>query len=131
MASSLASRIKSIRRELDPDFLFIEPSEMVVTSEIRSAAAMGLRDVTYKIGPFNTLVDGPTFNFSWKERRTLLFGHINDADLVMVSRSDLLDSRRLEEIRKTLGEYRKGVLSLSIPLGLGVKEVAEMVENFS
>jgi len=92
---------------------------------------MGLRDVTYKIGPFITLVDGPTFNFSWEERRTLLHGQITDADLVVVSRSDLIDSRRLEEIKKTLNEYRKGVLGLSTPLGLGVKEVVEMVENFS
>jgi G3E family GTPase len=131
LAASLATRIKGIQREIDPDLLFIEPSEMVVTRELRNVSAMGLRDVTYEVGPFITLVDGPTFNFSWQERRALLLGQIADADLVVLSRSDLIDSSRLEEIGKTLNEYLNSVLGLSTPLGLGVKEVAEMVENFS
>ncbi len=125
----MATRIKGIRRALEPDFLFIEPSEMVVTGEIRNVLAMGLRDVTYEIGPYITLVDGPTFNFSWEERRALVLGQITDADLVAVSRADLIASGSLEEIGKILNEYRKGVLGLSTPLGLGVKEVVKMVEN--
>ena len=127
----MATRIKGIQREIDPDLLFIEPSEMVVTKELRNVSAMGLRDVTYEVGPFITLVDGPTFNFSWQERRALLLGQIADADLVVLSRSDLIDSGRLEEIGKTLNEHLKSVIGLSTPLGLGVKEVVEMVENFS
>lgn len=127
----MATRIKGIQREIDPDLLFIEPSEMVVTRELRNVSAMGLRDVTYEVGPFITLVDGPTFNFSWQERRALLLGQITDADLVVLSRSDLIDSSHLEEIGKTLNEYLNSVLGLSTPLGLGVKEVVEMVENFS
>lgn len=131
MAASLATRIKGIQRDIAPDLLFIEPSEMVVTRELRNVSAMGLRDVAYEVGPFITLVDGPTFNFSWQERRALLLGHIADADLVVLSRSDLINSRRLEEIIKTLNDFRNPISGLSTPLGLGVKEVVEMVENFS
>ncbi len=125
----MANRIKAFRRELDPDFLFIEPSELVVTQELRNASAMGLRDVKYEIGPFITLVDGPTFEFSWQERRALLLGQITEADLVMVSRADLIDSGRLDEIGGTLKEYSNGVFGLSTHLGLGVEEVVEMVEK--
>ena len=131
MAASLVTRIKSIKREIGPDLLFIEPSEMVVTRELRNVSAMGLRDVTYEVGPFITLLDGPTFNFSWQERRALLLGQIADADLVVVSRSDLLDSRSLEEIRKTLNEYHNWVPGLSTTVGLGIKKVVDMVENYS
>ena len=102
-----------------------------MTGELRNVSAMGLRDVAYEVGPFITLVDGPTFNFSWQERRALLLGQIADADLVTLSRSDLIDSSRMDEIIKTLNNYRNPISGLSTPLGLGVKEVVEMVENFS
>lgn len=130
MAASLATRIKAFRRELNPDILIIEPSEMVVTCELRNASAMGLRDVNYKIGPFIALVDGPTFEYLWQERRALLLGQITDADLVIISRVDLITSERLKEIAGNLKGYRNGVLGLSTRLGLGVEEVVEMIEKF-
>lgn len=126
----MAIRIKGFRRELDPDFLFIEPSEMVVTRELRNASAMGLRDIKYDIGPFITLVDGPSFDFSWQERRALLLGQIRDADLVVVSRTDLIKSERLAEIGGVLKGYCNGALGLSTHFGQGIKEVVEMVEKF-
>jgi len=104
---------------------------MVVTRELRNATSMGLRDVSYEIGPFVTLVDGPTFDFSWQERRALLLGQITDADLVLVSRTDLIESERLNEIGGTLKGYCNGVIGLSTHLGQGIEEVVEMVEQFS
>jgi G3E family GTPase len=127
----LATRIKGFRRELDPEFLFIEPSEMVVTRELRNASAMGLRDIKYDIGPFITLVDGPSFDFSWQERKALLLGQIKDADLVVVSRTDLINSERLAEIGGVLKVHCNGVLGLSTHFGQGIEEVVEMVEKFS
>jgi G3E family GTPase len=127
----LATRIKGFRRELDPDFLFIEPSEMVVTRELRNVSAMGLRDIKYDIGPFITLVDGPSFNFSWQERKALLLGQIRDADLVAVSRTDLIKSERLTEIGGVLKGYCNGALGLSTHFGQGIEEVVEIVEKFS
>ena len=127
----MATRIKGFRRELDPDFLFIEPSEMVVTRELRNVSAMGLRDVKYDIGPFITLVDGPSFNFSWQERKALLLGQIRDADLVAVSRTDLIKSERLTEIGGVLKGYCNGALGLSTYFGQGIEEVVEIVEKFS
>lgn len=125
LATNLVASIKEFRRSLNPDFLFIEPSEMVVTRELRNVSAMGLRDVSYEIGPFITLVDGPAFEFSWQERRALLLGQITNADLVAVSRADLLEPRRLEDIVSTLKGYCNGVLGLSARLGLGMDEVVE------
>jgi len=117
--------IKAFKRGLDPDFLFIEPYELVVTKEIRTAASMALRDVTYELGPFITLVDGPTFEFSWHERKRLILNHVVDADLVAISRTDLLETEQVQKIRNTLKDHvgNNHVLRLSISLNRGVKEV--------
>ena len=98
LATSLVARIKEIKRTVNPDYLFIEPSEMVLTQEMLDATRMGLRDVSYEIGPFITLIDGPAFTQVWEERRPLLLGQIHKADLVAISRADLVPRMNKEDI---------------------------------
>ena len=127
LAASLVDLKKELKRSHDPDFLFIEPSEMVVTQELRDVTAMGLRDIRYDIGPFITLVDGPLFEFLWSERRTLLLGQVKDADLVAVSRADSIDAGELNIIRQTLDRYSSNLIALSIRNGDGLAEVVNRV----
>ncbi len=127
LASSLVDLKKELKRSHDPDFLFIEPSEMVVTQELRDVTAMGLRDIRYEIGPFITLVDGPLFEFLWSERRTLLLGQVKDADLVAVSRADSIDAGELIKVRQELDRYCPNVITLSVRSGDGLAEVVKRV----
>jgi G3E family GTPase len=123
LASSLVDLIKRIKRNVDPDLLFIEPSEMVVTREIRDVAAMGLRDIRFDAGPFITLVDGPQFPFLWSERRALLLGQVKDADLVAVSRMDLIGTHELETIAGLLQDVCGHLIPLSVQNGRNMEEV--------
>ncbi len=123
LAASLVASIKDFRRNMTPDFLFIEPSELVVTSEIRNVTSMAHRDVAYDIGPFITLVAGPDFPTLWQERRPLLLGQLAGADLVAVSKSDLMDAGRVAEINHTLGPHCGYLIQLSARSGLGIEEV--------
>ena len=117
--------IKRIKRAHHPDWLIIEPSEMVVTKELRDVAAMGLRDTRYAVGPLIALVDGPDFDFIWEERHHLVQGKIDDADIVAVSRSDLVDGNKLEAILGTLNHRDTSVF----PFSIQSKRDAEMMFN--
>ena len=127
LASSLVALKKQLKRNLDPDLLFIEPSEMVVTRELRDVAAMGLRDIQYNTGPFITLVDGPQFEFLWSERQALLLGQVKDADLVAVSRVDLMDVSELETVKSLLKDYCRQILPLSAQNGTNLEEVVNLM----
>lgn len=126
-ATSLVTGIKKIRRNANPDFMFVEPSERVVTREMRNVIAMGRRDVSYEIGPFITLVDGPDFWPLWKERQPLLLGHMAGADLVALSRSDLIGAARVEEIVRIMKGYCNNILQLSARSGAGMEEVVKII----
>jgi G3E family GTPase len=128
LAASLVARIKEIKRTVDPDYLFIEPSEMVLTQEMLDATRMGMRDVSYEIGPFITLIDGPAFAQVWEERQPLLLGQIHKADLVAVSRADLLPPENFRKIIASLNGYREHVFPLSIRTGLGLEEVIHKID---
>lgn len=129
LATSLVSEIKKCRKDLDPDFLFIEPSELVVTREMRNVSSMGLRDVKYDTGPFITLVDGPAFEVSWEERRPLILGQVEGADAVAVSRSDLMDASRVLKIVKLLQGYTEKVFQISVIENTGLWEVMEILDS--
>ncbi len=128
LATSLVTEIKNFRRKVDPDFLFIEPSEIVLTREMRNVSSMGLRDVKYAVGPFITLVDGPAFEVAWEERRPLIIGQVEGADAVAVSRSDLVEPAQVQEIMGVLRDFTDNVLQLSVIENTGIGEVMELLD---
>ncbi|MCB2185679.1 MAG: hypothetical protein KQJ78_04635 [Deltaproteobacteria bacterium] len=117
------ARFKKVHQKYHPDVLFLEPSEMVLTKETRDVTAMGQRDIRYVNGPVVTLVDGPGFAFNWQERGPLLRGQIMGADLVAVSRADLLDEDELYAVEQELAELSEGIFRLSLPRQWGVPQI--------
>jgi G3E family GTPase len=126
MASSFTARLKLIRKINNLDYLFVEPSGMVLTHELRSVSAMGRRDVSYDIGGFITLIDGPGFDSTWRERKDLLIGQIKDADLVMLSRSDLLSETEMTGIKRVLSGHIEDLSILSTRKSVGVDQVFKL-----
>lgn len=109
----------------------IEPSEMVVTRELREVAAMGLRDVHYDVGPLVALVDGPNFEFMWNERRHLVKGQMDGADVVAISRTDRIDEARHHTIRRALGYKAETLYLFSSRNGIGVEKLWQCIEAFT
>ena len=122
--------IKKIKRRHDPEFLFVEPSEMVVTQELQNVTAMGHRDIRYQTGPLITLVDVPRFSFMWAERRQLIIGQINGADIVALSRCDKIEDLSLDEIRNELRSYRNEIDLLSVHDSSSLENILTAVPEF-
>ncbi|MBC8438234.1 MAG: hypothetical protein H8D87_00910 [Deltaproteobacteria bacterium] len=112
---------------MDPDYLFLEPSEMIVTRELRDVVNMGLRDLKYGIGPFITLIDGPSFSFHWEERPKLIQGQIQDADIVALSKTDRIDSIKIKQICDTLNLPEKNLLLLGQKNRSAITELAQEI----
>ncbi len=125
--ASFAILIKSFCRETKPDFLFIEPSSMVTTQELNAAAASGLRDCSYDIGPFITLVDGPEFEATWADRQKLLLAQIAGADLAAISRADMLEKPQRDRIREILKGNSEKIIELSTLQELGTEFIVDAI----
>jgi len=124
---SLAARLVALKKELkrnhNPNFLFIEPSEMIVTQELKNVMAMGRRDISYEVGPFITLINGPEFDSQWQERSFLMIGQMKDANLVALTHSDLMDEHSVHGLEQRLAAHASSLLPLSVPCNVGVDEV--------
>ena len=125
LAGSLTNMIKDIKRTVDPDYLFIEPFELVVTAEILTALAMGQRDVDYEVGPVFALIDAPEFDFLWRERKQTLLNYISGCHGVAITRVDLVDKQKLKTIRETLENetQRDYIFMVSVPDNKGIEKV--------
>ena len=121
------AKIKELYRAGQPDLLVLEPSEMVVSREIRDVAAMGQRDIRYQVGPLITLLDAETFDFNWQERQALLTGQMRGADLVLLSRSDLVEESKLERIAEVLSAQDIKASPLSTVANRGLYLVLETI----
>ena len=100
--------------------MFVEPSEMVVSAEMRHVCAMGRRDTAYEAGPLITLVDGPHFDFLWAERSQLIKGQVRGADVVAVGRADLIDAETEAMIRDSLDGVFPDIMLVSSMNGTGL-----------
>ena len=100
---------------------------MVVTRELKNVMAMGRRDISYEIGPLITLVNGPEFDSQWQDRSFLMIGQMKDADLVAITRSDLMDAHSIHELEQKLTTYANSLLPLSVPCDMGVNDVMAAV----
>lgn len=129
LAARLVTMIKQIKREHDPDILFIEPSEMVVTSEMRQVIAMAKRDIALDAGPLITLIDGPNFDALWNERRQLITGQITDADVIAVSRADRISNSDVKAIHAGLSPNGQNLCSISTQEDSGIKPIWDAISG--
>ena len=88
---------------------------------------MGLRDIQYDIGPFITLIDGPSFSFQWEERPKLLLGQMQDVDRIVLSRTDMIDSEQIEHIREILNITDNNLLMLSKKNRSSINELVQLI----
>lgn len=129
LAGSLTNLIKGIKRNIGPDYLFVEPFELVVTREILTALAMGTRDVRYEIGPVIALVNALEFDDNWRERRQTLVNHMTGSRAVAVTHADEVDDARLWSVMDVVKANvdHEAVFPLSVPHGRGVETLIELV----
>ena len=103
---------------------------MVVTQELQNVTAMGHRDIRYQTGPLITLVDVPRFSFMWAERKQLIIGQINGADIVALSRCDTIEDSSLDDIRNELHSYRNEIQLLSVHDSGSLENILTAVPEF-
>ncbi|MGO8878414.1 MAG: hypothetical protein ACLQMS_02740 [Desulfomonilaceae bacterium] len=101
---------------------------MVTTHELSVVSTVGLRDCDYEIGPFITLVDGPGFEFVWAERRELVLAQAAGSSLVALSRSDMLDTKGLNNIKNLLSLYSENLIELSSIKGIGIDTIMKLID---
>jgi G3E family GTPase len=110
----LAASIRTISEEIRPELLLIEPSGIAEASEVLKVLAAGTSAGMIRLGAVITIVDAETFlEYSEPEAFGPFFlDQMENADIVVVNKTDLVGEDELSAIEGRLGEICPGALVL-------------------
>jgi G3E family GTPase len=130
VAQTFANTVALLALDFKPDVLLVEPTGVAVPKQVKLVAAMGGRDTYVEVGPAIVLFDStrPEELMDDELMGLLVKTQLRDADIVVISKVDMVDRARIEECKEMIIEaipkLRKvRFVEVSAIEGTGVNEV--------
>jgi G3E family GTPase len=131
VASSFAKTVYGLYREFKPDHILVEPTGVAVPHQVKIAARMAGRDAKVSMGPAIVLFDAtrPAELMDMEMLGRLVVTQLEDADVVAVSKVDLVEQTAIEDSIKRIRQVNETaeIIKLSSFTGLGVDELIERI----
>ena len=134
VAQTFANTVALLGLDFKPDVLLVEPTGVAIPRQVKLVAKMGGRHTNVVIGPAIVLFDSsrPEELMDEELMGILVKTQLRDADIVVISKVDMVDQSRIEECKELIIEaipkLRKArFVEVSAIDGTGVKEVIDAV----
>jgi len=132
IAQSFANTVVILGLEFKPDLLLVEPTGVAIPRQVKLVAAMGGRDTQVEVGPAIVLFDSsrPDELMDDELMGILVKTQLRDADIVVISKVDMVDRSRIEECKELIVEAMPRTpwfIEVSAINGTGVNEVVNAI----
>lgn len=128
LAEVLESSLKNIKKDIDPDIIFIEPSGLAQPHRVKEVVkkAMIRSEEIYII----SIVDVQRFEGLVKKREALFKQQMSSADLILINMCDLATPAEMEATTEWLRTEcpSKPVIPISTKTGENLDKVYEMIK---
>lgn len=134
IAQSFANTVVILAREFQPDLVLVEPTGVAIPRQVKLVAAMGGRDTQVEVGPAIVLFDSsrPEELMDDELMGILVKTQLRDADVVVISKVDMVDRSRIEECKQMITEaipklQKVRFIEVSAIEGTGVNELIDVI----
>ncbi|MCK4722677.1 MAG: hypothetical protein KAT75_05205 [Dehalococcoidia bacterium] len=134
VAQTFANTVSMLALDFKPDVLLVEPTGVAIPRQVKLVAAMGGRNTHVEVGPAIVLFDSsrPDELMDDELMGLLVKAQLRDADIVVISKVDMVDRARIEECKQMIIEaipkLRKAqFIEVSAIEGTGVNGVIDAV----
>ena len=132
IAQSFANTVTILGLEFKPDLLLVEPTGVAIPRQVKLVAKMGGRDTQVEVGPAIVLFDSsrPEELMDDELMGILVKSQLRDADIVVISKVDMVDRSRIEECKEMITEVipkTPRFIEVSAIDGTGVNEVVDAI----
>jgi len=131
IAQSFANTVVILAREFQPDLVLVEPTGVAIPKQVKLVAAMGGRDTQVEVGPAIVLFDSsrPEELMDDELMGMLVKRQLKDADVVVISKVDMVDRSRIEECKQLVADVVKNprFIEVSAIKGTGVNELIDVI----
>ncbi len=107
VATSFAKTLVELAKSFEPDLVLVEPTGVAIPRQVKAAAAMSGRQISIDLGNVIVLFDAtrPDELLDMELMGRLVTSQLADADIVAVSKVDLVDEAHLVEAETAAKEY--------------------------
>ena len=127
LSGTLQSALKSIKRDIDPDIIIIEPTGLALPHKVKDLVRVAMIDdeATYIIG----VADVQRFEDLIKKKEQFFKMQMSKADFILINKMDLAKPGQLEEITGWLKkEYPdKPIMPISAKTDENIDKLYEMM----
>ena len=132
IAQSFANTVTILGLEFKPDLLLVEPTGVAIPRQVKLVAKMGGRDTQVEVGPAIVIFDSsrPEELMDDELMGILVKSQLRDADIVVISKVDMVDRSRIEECKELIVEVipkTPRFIEVSAIEGTGVNEVVDAI----
>jgi len=120
--------------KFQPDLVLVEPTGVAIPRQVKLVAAMGGRDTQVEVGPAIVLFDSsrPEELMDDELMGILVKTQLRDADVVVISKVDMVDRSRIEECKQVITEAipklgKVPFIEVSAIEGTGVNELVDVI----
>jgi G3E family GTPase len=127
---SMKTTLIELRESYNPDFVIIEPSGIAFPNMIKKEIELMNLGVNVKVSPLTTLIDGSRFKAIMKSVKTYAIRQIEDADILVLNKVDLVESLQLPVLEASVQQLnpKAKVLKMSSkPEDPGFNELLKMI----
>lgn len=102
LSGTLQAALKSIKRDIDPDIIIIEPTGLALPHKVKELVRVSMidEDETYIIG----ICDVQRFEDLIKKKEQFFKMQMSNADFIIINKSDLAKPGQLDEMKAWLKE---------------------------
>jgi len=127
---NMKATLTELRNSYNPDFIIVEPSGIAFPNVIKQNLELMNFGESIKIAPLVTLIDGSRFKDIMKSVKNYAVRQIEDAEILVVNKVDLIDPIRVPIIEESVQQLncRAKVLKMSSRLeDAGFYEMMELI----
>lgn len=133
IAGSFANTLAILHNTFKPDIVIVEPSGVAIPWGLKRAAeySEAETDVVIEHAPVITLVDATRIDMLIDAVKRLIETQIREADVCVINKVDAATQEQIEKSRRLIQNInpRAEVMQSSDRTGLGVKEIADIIEK--
>lgn len=129
---ALEANISLVQAQYDPDILLIEPTGVAFPLRIKEQIEKMDFGPGVSMGPIVSLIDSSKFEDLMEHSRAAIVKQVENADIILLNKKDLLNPQQLEKIEVTVKEVNSHAHFYALSLKEGDEtftDVADLLES--
>ncbi|MDW7733420.1 MAG: GTP-binding protein [Methanolobus sp.] len=125
---NMKATLTELRNSYNPNFIIVEPSGIAFPNVIKKELELMNFGDDVRVAPLVTLIDGSRFKDIMKSVKLYAMRQIEDAEILVINKTDLLDPIKLSILEESVQQLNPGATVIKMSSRIGDAGFSELLE---